>query len=107
MPPAQEEGVIGHRVSESELRRAGSAVLEAAGLSAPHAATVAEGLVQAELRGQSSHGVSRLLDIYVERPRRRAVNAKPDVRIERQRGSTAVVDGDNGPGQVVGRFADV
>ena len=105
MPPAREEGTTGYRVSESELRRASSAVLEAAGLSAAHAATVAQGLVQAELRGQGSHGVSRLLDIYVERLQKRAVNPKPQMRVERQKGSTAVVDGDNGPGQVVGRYA--
>ena len=93
------------RVSAEELSRATSAILVGAGLSAEHAAQVTEGLVNAELRGQGSHGVSRLLDIYVQRLTSGATNPLPSIRVVARKGGTAVVDGDNGPGQVVGRFA--
>ncbi len=93
------------RVSAQELNRVTCAILECVGLSAEHAAQVADGLVAAELRGQGSHGVSRLLDIYVQRLATGATNPRPNVRVVASKGGTAVVDGDNGPGQVVGRFA--
>ena len=80
-------------------------MLAAAGLSAEHAETVADGLTQAELRGQGSHGVSRLLDIYVKRLRVGATNPQPQPTVVSQRGGTALVDGDNGPGHVVGMYA--
>jgi len=105
MVTEQDSGNAPLRISAAELMRVTTAVLEAAGLTREHAATVAEGLVQAELRGQGSHGVSRLLDIYVRRLRLRAVNPRPQVRVVRRVGSTAVVDGDNGPGQIVGQYA--
>jgi len=93
------------RVSATELTRVTREVLRAAGLSPEHAATVTDALVEAELRGQGSHGVSRLLDIYVDRLHKRATNPRPEMRVVGRKGGTAVVDGDNGPGQVVGRYA--
>lgn len=93
------------RVRAEELDRVTREVLQRVGLSAEHAATVARALVEAELRCQGSHGVSRLLDIYVDRLRQRATNPSPRIRVVARRGGTAVVDGDNGPGQVVGCHA--
>ncbi len=92
-------------VDSGELHRVSCLVFEALGLSSDHAATVSDALVAAELRGQGSHGISRLLGIYAERLEKGAVNAHPVARIVERRKSVAVVDGDNGPGQVIGRFA--
>jgi LDH2 family malate/lactate/ureidoglycolate dehydrogenase len=94
-----------YRIAAAELQRFAAAVFEAAGLSPAHAATVASGLTQAELRGQGSHGVSRLLSVYVKRLRAGATNPRPVPTIVTQRGGAALVDGDNGPGQVVGAMA--
>lgn len=94
-----------YRIAGLELRRFTAAVLEAAGLAPEHAALVADGLTQADLRGQGSHGVSRLLDIYVKRLRLGATNPRPQPHVVTQRSGTALVDGDNGPGQVAGVFA--
>lgn len=94
-----------YRIAADELRRFTVAVLQATGVSPEHAAIIAESLTQAELRGQGSHGVSRLLDIYVKRLRLGATNPRPQPRIVSQRGGVALVDGDNGPGQVAGDFA--
>jgi ureidoglycolate dehydrogenase (NAD+) len=75
-------------------------VLTRVGLGTEDAATVAGSLVAADLRGVSSHGVMRL-PIYVERIRRGLVAASPDIRVRRTGPATALVDGGNGPGQVV------
>ena len=105
MTPSDVQAPAAYRVRAEELGRATAGVLEGAGLSPEHAAQVTEGLVDAELRGQGSHGVSRLLDIYVARLTQGATNPRPVVRVVSRKGGTAVVDGDNGPGQVVGRVA--
>jgi LDH2 family malate/lactate/ureidoglycolate dehydrogenase len=80
-------------------------ILAAAGLSAEHAATVADCLVYADLCGVGSHGISRL-PIYARRISEGIVNPRPAPRVL---GSTelplCIIDGDNGPGAVVGHFA--
>ena len=60
--------------------------LVAVGLGEEDAATVAESLVAADLRGVSSHGVMRL-PIYVERMRRGLIATRPSIRVRRT-GST-------------------
>ena len=91
-------------VGEEELTTFCAAAFVRAGVPADPAAQIALNLVEADLRGVSSHGVVRL-PIYVERLEARANNPAPDVRIVRQTRSTAVVDGDNGMGQWVGMRA--
>ena len=75
-----------------------------AGLEGAAAATVAATLVDASLRGVDSHGVART-PIYVERLRAGGINARPQPRIEREAGALALMDGDDGPGQVAGVLA--
>lgn len=93
------------RVSESDLFAFTQRVFVAAGMPPENAALVADNLTQGELHGLGSHGVSRLLPVYVKRVRVGAFNPTPDVKVVRRQGSTAVVDGDNGPGAVVGTAA--
>jgi len=69
------------------------------------ARTIARILVLADLRGIDSHGVTRI-PIYIERIRRQAVNAQPEVRVVADAGACALIDGDNGPGPVVSWFAN-
>jgi LDH2 family malate/lactate/ureidoglycolate dehydrogenase len=80
------------------------ALLEAAGLEPGAAATVAETLIHTSLRGVDSHGVARL-PVYVERLRAGVLNPRPRPSVERRDGAIAVVDGDQGPGQVAALFA--
>jgi ureidoglycolate dehydrogenase (NAD+) len=80
------------------------ALLEAAGLEASAAATVAETLLDTSLRGVDSHGVARL-PAYVERLRTGVLNPRPRPSVLRREGAVAVVDGDQGPGQVAAVFA--
>ena len=76
----------------------------AAGLEPSAAAVVAEHLVEANLRGVDSHGVIRVPG-YIQRLRAGGMNPQPRPRVIRQEGPVALVDGDNGPGQVAGLFA--
>ena len=68
------------------------------------AVPIIDNLVEADLRGVDSHGVVRL-PIYVERLAAGATNPRPHVRRLRETPTTAVVDGDNGMGQLVGMQA--
>ncbi len=52
----------------------------AAGLPAEDAQTLADLMVEADLRGSDTHGVIRL-PLYVRRIRAGGVNPKPDIRI--------------------------
>jgi LDH2 family malate/lactate/ureidoglycolate dehydrogenase len=68
------------------------------------AVTVAESLVQADLRGVNTHGAVRM-PIYVNRLRKGIFNPTPDIRTIHESQTTAIVDGDFGLGQVVGSKA--
>lgn len=83
-----------------DLHRYCAGILGAAGLPDDDAALVADSLVEANLRGIDSHGVSRI-PIYVERIARGLTNTRPEVRIVAERGGALLIDGDNGMGQVV------
>jgi LDH2 family malate/lactate/ureidoglycolate dehydrogenase len=65
---------------------------------------VAETLVWTSLRGTDSHGVARV-PIYVERLRGGVLNRRPRPSVVRRDGAVAMVDGDQGPGQVASLFA--
>ncbi len=71
------------------------------GMAPEDAFIVADGLVQSNLRGVDSHGVTRV-GIYAKRLRMGLVNPRPAVKIVRESAATLLVDGDNGMGQVVG-----
>ena len=88
------------RVQPAALTSVARDVLVAVGLSEEDAATVAGSMVAADLRGVSTHGVMRL-PIYVERMRRGLIATRPSVHVRRTGPATAVLDGGNGPGQVV------
>lgn len=94
----------GPTVGAGALEHWARALLEAAGLELPAAATVAHSLVWTSLRGTDSHGVARV-PIYVERLRAGLTNPVPRPSVVRRDGAVAVVDGDHGPGQVAAVFA--
>ncbi len=60
-------------------------------------------LVSADLRGVDSHGVARLSG-YVRLWEAGRINADPDIRIVHETPSTAVIDGDDGLGLIVGPY---
>jgi LDH2 family malate/lactate/ureidoglycolate dehydrogenase len=64
----------------------------------------AEVLVQADLRGIDSHGVARLF-YYVWRLKSGLINPHPQIQVLKETPCTALLDGDNGLGQVVATAA--
>ena len=75
-----------------------------AGMPDDDVARFVDGLVEADLRGHWSHGVVRLPP-YVRALAAGVVNPAPRVEAVRRFGATALLDGDNGHGVVIGRIA--
>ena len=75
-------------------------LLEAAGIRAPKARLIADGLVAANLRGVDSHGV-QLLPIYVDQIERGDMDPDADGHVVSESGGCLVYDGENGIGQHV------
>ncbi len=79
-------------------------VLSAVDVLPEHAATTAARLVEADLKGRTGHGLIRV-PMYVERIESHGINLRPDIEVHRDSPVSALVDGDNGLGQVVMTFA--
>jgi L-2-hydroxycarboxylate dehydrogenase (NAD+) len=99
-------------IGAAEVPRVASATLvdfikrafEAAGLPSADADILAGLMVEADLRGSDTHGVIRL-PLYLRRLKAGGVNPRPNIRIVQERPASALVDGDNGMGHLVMRFA--
>ncbi|MCM3761852.1 Ldh family oxidoreductase [Alkalihalobacillus oceani] len=70
------------------------------GVDFDNAYKVADALIQADLEGVGSHGISRLT-IYAKRMKEERINPNPSVSIVKKADSVLLVDGDNGLGQIV------
>jgi ureidoglycolate dehydrogenase (NAD+) len=86
------------RIDSDDLRTFVETVLREEGVADEHAFRVADGLVRADLRGVSSHGVSRL-EVYMKKFDCGGFNTDPDISVTRLGDSVAKVDADDGPGQ--------
>lgn len=87
-------------ITEVELKRFCTEILKRLNLPTVEAEIVADCLVEADLRGVHSHGVIRF-PVYVRRLQAGVFNACPDIHITRETRTTAVMNGDNGMGQLV------
>lgn len=68
------------------------------------ASTIAEAVVAADLAGVESQGAARI-PFYVDRLSARLVNPTPEIKVVQETAAAATIDGDNGPGPVVGAKA--
>lgn len=75
-----------------------------AGMPESDAATLAEALIWANLRGVDSHGISRV-PWYADMIRKGVLNPKPQLRVRQETGATVSVDADRASGPVAMRFA--
>src|SRR4051812_28617887 len=75
------------------------AIATKCGVSAPDALILADALVDSDLHGMSTHGVSRM-NIYMRRIHQGIINAGVKLTVDRGRGSVISVDAGNGLGQV-------
>lgn len=74
--------------------------LQASGVPLADAELVAKLMIQSDLVGADGHGIFRL-PAYIKRIRAGGVNLKPNIQIEREKGATALINGDNALGHLV------
>ncbi|USG68417.1 Ldh family oxidoreductase [Brevibacillus ruminantium] len=86
------------------LERLATEMLIRAGVSPRHAETVARSLVHADLRAIHSHGMARLA-VYLKRVEQGLIDLDQEPSIHKQAGATAIVNGKNHLGAVVGEAA--
>lgn len=87
-------------VDHEKLKIFCTKLLEKVNIPREDAEITAETLVWADLRGVHSHGCIRL-PVYIERILREEINVHPEIKLCRNMGATALLDGDNGLGQVI------
>ena len=92
------------RVEAGRLIEFGAAVYASAGVPEADAQLLADTLVQADLWGHQSHGVLRL-GWYLERIRNGVMKPITQPEFVVDAGAIAVIDGHDGVGQVLTRFA--
>jgi len=84
-------------VQAEKLKNFCQGVLTRVGISERDASIITYTLVEAELRGVVTHGIS-LLPGYVGELRQGRANTRPNIKIIQETNSTAVLDGDNALG---------
>jgi LDH2 family malate/lactate/ureidoglycolate dehydrogenase len=87
------------RFARAQLEGLTARLGEAAGLHADDARLFAQALVDADLHGVSTHGLSRL-SIYLKRIQLGLIDPRAELRVEGQRAATLVLDAGNGVGHV-------
>ena len=91
------------RFEASALRGYCVSVLMASGVERSCAEAVADALIDAELTGVSTHGVSRLA-VYMQRMDAGVMSRENNIRIVRESTSTLVVDAGNSLGAAAAKF---
>ncbi|MFZ2023809.1 MAG: Ldh family oxidoreductase [Terracidiphilus sp.] len=87
------------RYPKEQLVTLTARLAEAAGMSAKDAQIFADALVDADLHGVSTHGLSRL-NIYLKRIELGLIDPKAELRVDREAGAILALDAGNGLGQV-------
>lgn len=91
-------------LSAKQLTAISTEILHAAGALPEEARTVAEALVEANLEGHDSHGVVRIPE-YVRGIEEKLVHVGAQLRVVKEAHGFAVIDGDWGWGQIIGKKA--
>lgn len=81
------------------------AVFEKYGVPEEDARICADVLLESDRRGIESHGCNRFKPIYIDRIREGILNPKTEYEVVKETPTTAVVDGHNGIGMVIGTRA--
>lgn len=92
------------RIPSEALQQAGCALFEAMGVPPEDAALTTDVFVDADLRGEESHGM-RLLLIHLERLKTGVIRPRPKITVLRDKGAVALWDAHHSLGQVVGARA--
>jgi LDH2 family malate/lactate/ureidoglycolate dehydrogenase len=92
------------RVAANELERFCAGIFGSVGVPERDAELVSRNLVEADLRGSSSHGVMRV-PIYVKRIEAGSIRPTSQETVLRETPTSALLDGNHGIGQVISRRA--
>src|SRR5688572_29203499 len=92
------------RIKAPDLESFVARAFEAVDVPPADAKIIAELMTRADVNGSEGHGIFRLPQ-YVRRIKGGAVNVRPNIRIEREAAAMALVNGDNGMGLLVMRYA--
>lgn len=80
-------------------------ILAKAGIPEKDAPGISDTLLQADKLGFDSHGVNRLKPIYLDRIKEGIIKPVTEYEVVKENPATAVIDGHNGMGQVISRYA--
>ena len=92
------------RIEAARLEAFIARAFEAVDVPPADARSIAELMTRADVNGSEGHGVFRLTQ-YIRRIKGGAVNVRPKIAIEREAAAMALVNGDNGMGHLVMRYA--
>ena len=92
------------RIPAGDLTRACATLLQEVGVPPDQAETIAEIVVEADLRGVESHGLLRL-PAYIHRVQAGLMTAVTELKTVRERGASVLLDAGSGFGQVAGVVA--
>jgi len=95
----------GVRFSAPKLRSWTEAIFQKVGVSGEDAVLLTDSLIEANLRGVDTHGITRMLCVYVKRMQVGVVNPKTQLQVVREHASTALIHCKNGIGQVASNVA--
>ncbi len=91
-----------NRYSKEQLQTVAAQLANAMGVPIVDANIFAESLVDADMQGTATHGISRL-NIYLQRIQKGLIVPDAELKLDRQFGSILSVDAGNGLGQVQAR----
>ena len=92
------------RIPSKQIHEQLATVFRAWGMSEAHAETTAQMMVETDLRGVDSHGIS-MLPTYDSEFRAGRLNMKPVFKLVRQNSATALIDADASLGHPVSAYA--
>lgn len=92
------------KIAANKLKQFCRVVLVRATLPVQEAEVVADNMVDADIMGVNSHGVTRLKD-YIVRLERGVIKNKTDLVLVNEQAATALYDANNGWGQYAGKVA--
>jgi len=91
-------------VSYERLFKIGVKALMKRDVTRDHSEIVMNAILRAEFRGIETHGIVRL-PTYVQKLKKKIINANPDINVTVLSPAITLIDGDNGLGQLVASIA--
>jgi LDH2 family malate/lactate/ureidoglycolate dehydrogenase len=88
-----------NRYNPTRVKEQATRIAQAVGVPAADAEVLADSLVDADIHGISTHGISRL-NIYIRRIQKGLTDPRAELKVTQARASVLAVDAGNGLGQV-------